>query len=150
MGRTKGIKNREKKINVQTNEVRMQMLVRCDDCGVEWHPVEREREYIEDKHWIVRGFECPNCHKVYYTTVTDNTIRMNQSKIQDLEALIVKQTKHIQNEIDNYKTRGRDVPSYVFDRENDILKKLQLEQAELKGITINMGRKLKQKYLESK
>ena len=126
------------------NEHKLDIKVKCDNCGKEFYPKVKELG-IYKGHIIVSGFTC-KCGAQYVTTVTDNELRRDLCRLQDLQDEYKREQKKIDNEIKEIiRLKGR-VPGDIQERLNIRANKYLTEIAELKAKTTKRGQWLKAQY----
>lgn len=95
----------------------MDITVRCDKCQFEFHPRVKQLEFREQDKIVVNGFVCPKCNQRYITLVTDNNIRRDLAKLEDLHQEVKRIKRQIENESkEQINIRGY-VPQDILDRQ---------------------------------
>ena len=126
------------------NQHKLEHKVKCDKCGKEFHPIIKELTILKGCI-IVSGFTC-KCGAQYVTTVTDNELRRDLCRLQDLQDEYRREQKKIDNEIKEFiRLKGR-VPEDIQERLNIRANKYLTEIAELKAKTTKRGQWLKAQY----
>lgn len=126
------------------NQHKLEHKVKCDKCGKEFYPKIKELAILKGCI-IVSGFTC-KCGAEYVTTVTDNDLRRDLCRLQDLQDEYKREQKKIDNEIKEIiRLKGR-VPEDIQKRLNIRANKYLTEIAELKAKTTKRGQWLKAQY----
>ena len=140
--------NRRKNANATTNKKgqhKLEYKVKCNKCGKEFYPIIKELTILKGCI-IVSGFTC-KCGAEYVTTVTDNQLRKDLCKLQDLQNEYSLEQRKITHEINEFKRIKGFVPQEVQERCNNRTNKYITEIEELKAKTTKRGQWLKQQYL---
>ena len=132
------------KPSVKKGQRKLDIKVKCDKCGKEFYPKIKELAILKGCI-IVSGFTC-KCGAEYVTTVTDNELRRDLCRLQDLQDEYKREQKKIDNEIKEIiRLKGR-VPLDIQERLNIRANKYLTEIAELKAKTTKRGQWLKAQY----
>ena len=77
------------------NQHKLDIKVKCDKCGKEFYPKIKELAILKGCI-IVSGFTC-KCGAEYVTTVTDNELRRDLCRLQDLQDEYKREQKKMGN-----------------------------------------------------
>lgn len=125
-------------------EKQLKFKVKCDKCGKEFYPREKELAILKGCI-IIRGFEC-RCGAQYVTVVTDNELRRKMSQLQDLLDELKKIQYSSRYEVkEQLKIHGF-VPQDIQDRLNKKEKDYLDAITQLRRDIAVRGKALKQKY----
>lgn len=125
-------------------EKQLKFKVKCDKCGKEFYPREKELAILKGCI-IIRGFEC-RCGAQYVTVVTDNELRRKMSQLQDLLEELKKIQYSNKYEVkEQLKIHGF-VPQDIQDRINKKEKDYLDTITELRRDIAACGKELKEKY----
>ena len=137
-------RNNAGRTSKKKNQHKLEHKVKCDKCGKEFYPKIKELAILKGCI-IVSGFTC-KCGAKYVTTVTDNELRRDLCRLQDLQDEYKREQKKIDNEIKEIiRLKGR-VPEDIQERLNIRANKYLTEIAELKAKTTKRGQWLKAQY----
>ena len=137
-------RNNAGRTSKKKNQHTLEHKVKCNKCGKEFYPKIKELAILKGCI-IVSGFTC-KCGAEYVTTVTDNELRRDLCRLQDLQDEYKREQKKIDNEIKEIiRLKGR-VPEDIQERLNIRANKYLTEIGELKAKTTKRGQWLKAQY----
>ena len=137
-------RNNPDRTSKKNNQHKLEYKVKCNKCGKEFYPIIKELTILKGCI-IVSGFIC-KCGAEYVTTVTDNELRRDLCRLQDLQDEYRREQKKIDNEINEFKRIKGFVPQEVQEKCNNRTNKYLTEIEELKAETTKRGQWLKQQY----
>lgn len=119
----------------------------CDECGCKFSQIIKQLDYVENEKLVVEGFECPNCHKWYISTVTNNELRKGIIRAREL----ANEYKYVdgckEREYAEYLAKRGKIPTDIKERYNKkltILYDKYKTQADTNRLT---GQILKRNYI---
>lgn len=125
-------------------EKQLKFKVKCDKCGREFYPREKELAILKGCI-IIRGFEC-RCGAQYVTIVTDNKLRRNMAELEglldELKKIQYSNRYEISEQIKIHGFVPQDIQDRVNKKEQDYLDTI----TQLKRDIAARGKLLKDKY----